>query len=153
MLDILQVFSHNLTGVHVFKVDNGNTITMFDICSKFTTKTQEWRHWCRSVIFIVNFKQISQPILVFLLMTLNKLIPVEIAHHKNTRHWSSQLICKTKFDSFSSILNVISAPIHPPGDQKQFLTVEGLGMTIKVLNQSYLLLLFTVNVIVLIFPN
>ena len=41
-------------------------------CSKLTIKTSEWRHWCRSGAFIVNFEHISHLFLMFLLLTLNR---------------------------------------------------------------------------------
>ena len=34
--------------------------------------TPEWRHWHHPDAFVVNFGHISQPILVFLLLTLNR---------------------------------------------------------------------------------
>ena len=45
---------------------------MHEICSKATIKTPERRRLerRRSDIFIVNFKHISHPVLVFLLLTL-----------------------------------------------------------------------------------
>ena len=64
---------------------------MCEICSKLTIKTPERRHLHRSGIFIVNFEQISRRrfgvfivifeqishiVLVFLLLTLNKYMPV-----------------------------------------------------------------------------
>ena len=53
------------------KVNNRNTRTRCEICSKLTIKKPERRHWRRSDVFIVNFKHISQFVLVFLLLTLN----------------------------------------------------------------------------------
>ena len=32
---------------------------MFEICSKLTIKTSEWRHWRRFGVSLVNFEQIS----------------------------------------------------------------------------------------------
>ena len=51
----------------MFKVNNRNTRTMFEICSKLTIKTPERRYWRRSGVFIVNFEHISHVALVFLL--------------------------------------------------------------------------------------
>ena len=56
---------------YMFKINNGNTITRFEICSKLTKKTPERRQWRRSGVFIVNFEHISHLVLVFLLLTLN----------------------------------------------------------------------------------
>ena len=56
---------HNAAGIYLFKVNNGNIITVCKICSKLTIKTE------RSGVFIVNFEQISHIVLVFPLLTLN----------------------------------------------------------------------------------
>ena len=58
-------------GNYMFKVNNRNTRTRREICSKLTIKTIERRHWCCTVVFIVNFEYISRLVLVFLLLTLN----------------------------------------------------------------------------------
>ena len=39
----------------MLKVNNRNTRTRCEICSKLTKKITERRHWRRSGIFIVNF--------------------------------------------------------------------------------------------------
>ena len=64
----------NSVGTYLFKVNNGNTRAMFEVCSKFKSKTPKWHHWRRSGAFIVNFEQISHIILVFPLLTLKKYI-------------------------------------------------------------------------------
>ena len=46
-------------GNYMFKVNNRNTITRCEICSKLTIKTPERRYWRRSDVFIVNFEQVS----------------------------------------------------------------------------------------------
>ena len=56
----------------MFKVNNRNSRTRCEICSKLTIKTPERRQWCRSGIFIVNFEHISHLVLVFLLLTLSR---------------------------------------------------------------------------------
>ena len=56
-------------GNYKFKVNNRNTRTRREICSKLTIKIPEQR---RSGIFIVNFEHISYLVLVFLLLTLSK---------------------------------------------------------------------------------
>ena len=63
--------SRNPAGIYLFKVDNRNTRTRCEICSKLTIKTPERRQWRRSGVFIVNFEHISHLVLVFLLLTLN----------------------------------------------------------------------------------
>ena len=44
---------------YIFKVNNRNTRTKCEICSKLTIKIPERRHWRRCGIFIVNFEHIS----------------------------------------------------------------------------------------------
>ena len=58
-------------GNYMFKVNNRNTRTRYEICSKLTIKIPE-RHRRRSGIFIVNFEHISHLVLDFLLLTLSK---------------------------------------------------------------------------------
>ena len=55
-----------------FKVNNRNTRTRCEICSKLIIKTPERRHWRHSGVFIVNFEHISHLVLVFLLLTLTR---------------------------------------------------------------------------------
>ena len=62
----------NPAGIYLLKVNNRNTKTRCEICSKLTINTPERRHWRRSGVFIVNFEHISHLVLVFLLLTLNK---------------------------------------------------------------------------------
>ena len=57
------------------KVNDGNTKTMCEIFSKLTIKTPERFYRLCFGVFIVNSVQISRVVLVFLLFTLNKLIP------------------------------------------------------------------------------
>ena len=58
-------------GIYLLKVNNRNTRTRCEICSKLTMKTPEQRHWHRSGVCIVNFEHISHLVLVILLLTLN----------------------------------------------------------------------------------
>ena len=62
----------NPAGIYLFKVNNRNTRTRCEICSKLTINTPERRQWRRSGVFIVNFEHISHLVLVFLLLTLNR---------------------------------------------------------------------------------
>ena len=55
--------------IYLFKVSNRSTRKRCEIFSNLTIKTPERR---RSVVFIVNFENISHLFLVFLLLTLNK---------------------------------------------------------------------------------
>ena len=59
-------------GSYMFKVNNRSTRTRYEICSKLTIKTPEWRHWRRSGVFIVNFEHIPHLALVFLWLTLSR---------------------------------------------------------------------------------
>ena len=65
-------------GNYTFKVNNRNTRTKCEICSKLTIKTPERRHWRRSGAFIVNFEHISHFVLVFLSLTLSRQMPAGI---------------------------------------------------------------------------
>ena len=60
------------TSISLF--NNKNTRKMCETRSELTIKTPERRQWHRSGVFIVNFEQISQIFLVFLLLTLSKLM-------------------------------------------------------------------------------
>ena len=71
MHEIAQLDIFTPAGIYMLKVNNRNTKTRREICSKLTRKIPERRHWRRSVIFIVNFEHISHLALVFLLLTLN----------------------------------------------------------------------------------
>ena len=57
----------------MFKVNSKNTRTRCEICSKLIIKTPEWRQWCLSGVFIVNFEYILH--LVFLLLTWSRQLP------------------------------------------------------------------------------
>ena len=52
---------------YLFKVNNRNIRTRCEICSTVRIKAPEWRHWCLSVVFVINFGIV----LVSLLLTLN----------------------------------------------------------------------------------
>ena len=57
---------NNPAGNYMFNVNDRNTRTRCEICSKLTTKTPERRHWHRSGVFIGSFEHISHLVLVFL---------------------------------------------------------------------------------------
>ena len=72
---------------YMFKVNNGNSKMKCEICSKLTTNTSERSQWRHSGVFIVNFEHgvfavnfehNSQLFLVFLLLTLSRLMPARI---------------------------------------------------------------------------
>ena len=57
----------------LFKVSNGNTRIMYQICSKLILKKLGWRYWPLSVVFIVvSFEHILHTVLVFPLLALKK---------------------------------------------------------------------------------
>ena len=58
-------------GNYMFKVNNRNTRTRCEICSKLTIKTSKRGQWRRFGAFFVNFEHTSHLVLVFLLLTLN----------------------------------------------------------------------------------
>ena len=58
-------------GIFLLKVNNRNSRTRCEICSKLTIKTPERRLWRRYSVFIVNFEHIWHLALVFLLLTWN----------------------------------------------------------------------------------
>ena len=70
--DEISAETSNPAGIYLLKVNNRNTRTRCEICSKLTINTPERRHWRRSGVFIVNFEHISHLFLVFLLLTLSK---------------------------------------------------------------------------------
>ena len=49
----------NPAGNYMFKVNNRNTRTRFEICLKLTRKTLERRYWRRSGDFIIYFEHVS----------------------------------------------------------------------------------------------
>ena len=59
-------------GNYMFNVNDRNTRTRCEICSKLTIKTPERHHWRRSGVLIANFEHISHLVLVFLLLPLNR---------------------------------------------------------------------------------
>ena len=64
-----------MAGIYQLKVNNRNTKTRCEICSKLKIKIQERRHWHRSGVFIVNFEHISQLPLVLLLINFSSETP------------------------------------------------------------------------------
>ena len=59
-------------GIYLLKVNNRNTRTRCETCSKLTIKTPERRQWRRFWCIFVNFEHISHLVLVFLLLTLSR---------------------------------------------------------------------------------
>ena len=65
-------------GIYLLKVNNRNTGTRCEICSKLTIKILERRQRRRPGIFIVNFEHISHLVLVFLLLTFAGWVRVKV---------------------------------------------------------------------------
>ena len=57
---------------YMFKVNNRSNRKRCKICSKLIMKTSEWCHCRCSGVFINNFEQISQLVLVFSLLILSR---------------------------------------------------------------------------------
>ena len=57
---------------YMVNVNNRNTRTRCEICSKLIIKAPERCQWLRSGVFIVNFEHISHVVLMFLLLTLSR---------------------------------------------------------------------------------
>ena len=58
-------------GIYLFKVNNRNSRTRCEICSKLNMFKYVRHHWRRSGVFIVNFEHISHLLQVFLSLTSN----------------------------------------------------------------------------------
>ena len=59
-------------GIYLLKVNDRNTRTRCEICSKLTIKTPVRRQWRLSGAFIINSEHISHLALVFLSLTLSR---------------------------------------------------------------------------------
>ena len=70
-------YSINPTSNYMFEVNNRNTRTRCEICSKLTIKTPERRKWRRSGVFIVNFEHIFHLVLMFLMPTSKWMVKFE----------------------------------------------------------------------------
>ena len=70
-ISLFQKKHSSTAGVYLLKVNDRNTRTRCEICSKLTINTPERRQWSCSGVFIVNFEHISLLVLVILLLTLN----------------------------------------------------------------------------------
>ena len=57
---------------YMSKVNNTDTRTRCEICSKLTIKTLERSQWRHSGVFIVNFEHILRLVQLFLLLTLSR---------------------------------------------------------------------------------
>ena len=69
--------------IYLLKFNNRNTRKRCEICSKFTIKTPEWRHWRRFAVFIVNFEHILVP---FSIVSLVDFEEVNISYKRYFRN-------------------------------------------------------------------
>ena len=72
-------------GIHLFKVNSGNTKIMCKICSKLTIKKADLCQLRSTGVFIVNFEQISHIVLDFPLLTLSKLMSTDFLKNGKRR--------------------------------------------------------------------
>ena len=87
-------------GIYFFKVSYGSGRKMWGICSKLTVET-EWRHWRRSGVFIVNWKQICPIILLPTFSVLGIVGAAESDYEGSEKHsalkvcplYTTELIC------------------------------------------------------------
>ena len=89
--------------IKLFKVNNKNARKRCEICSKVTIKTPERRHWLCSGVFIVTVEHISHLFLVFLWLTLNNQMLVQMCSHLKGK---SFVICFWKINMWK-LLKVI----------------------------------------------
>ena len=70
-ISVVSRFDIFKVGIYLLKVNNRNSRTRCEICSKLTIEIPERRQWRRTGIFIINFEHTSHLFLLFLLLTLN----------------------------------------------------------------------------------
>ena len=63
---------HFPAGNYMFKVNNRNSKTGCEICSRLTIKTPERHHCGPSGVFIVNFDHVSHLFVVFLSISFSR---------------------------------------------------------------------------------
>ena len=90
----------------MFKVNNGNTRTMCEICSKLTIKTLDWRH-C-SGVSIVDFEQVMSVVWA-------QLFKYSLEFSKDEPHYKYLSLGVRKIFIFSRILvyRLFNVPINP----------------------------------------
>ena len=86
-------------GIYLFKFNNGNNKAISEICSKLTIKTLERHQWHCSGAFIVNFEQVSDIVLVFPLLTLNKYM---------LARWDPHIICQGAINTAINVQGAIN---------------------------------------------
>ena len=66
------LFGYFLADIYLFRVSNGNSGTIFEICSELTIKKAERHQWRHSGVFIVSFEHISYIAMMLPLLALSK---------------------------------------------------------------------------------
>ena len=70
---VVSIVGFEEVNIHLFKVNNGDTRIMYQICSKLTIKKPVSRYWYRSGVFIVvNFEHIPSVVPPVPLLTFKK---------------------------------------------------------------------------------
>ena len=125
--------------IYLFKVDDGNTKTMYEICPKLTIKTSKQHHPTtpehgfltfsgsterrHSCVFIVNFGQISYIVLVFPLLTLNKQVLTGNLESKRNSHRKTSITRTAK--SLTEVTNHVYLPVLQLSYRIRFLYKTG----------------------------
>ena len=65
---LLSILNHIPANIYRYKINNRNTRKKFEVCSKLTIKTLEWRSWRPSGIFVFNIEHLSHLLVMFLLL-------------------------------------------------------------------------------------
>ena len=94
----------------MFKVNNRNSRTTWEICSTLTIKTPERHQWCRSSVFVINLKHMSHLVLVILLLTLSRQLPARKMYTRfnlflTCNRAKSKKVVITPFKMFDWVLN------------------------------------------------
>ena len=63
--NVVKDFNTFPVSIYLIKVSNGITRTIYKICLKLAINESERLHGLRSGVFIINFKQISDMVLLF----------------------------------------------------------------------------------------
>ena len=127
--------SFHPVGNCMFKVNNKNIRTRWEICLKLTIKTPERRQWRFSGVFIVNFEHISHLVLVLLLLTLSRKMPAFMFLFLIIwKGWIEYKLYKFKFLMETALLSkVYLQPKKKPG--RTFIKFENdISLTPRAIN-------------------
>ena len=82
----------NPVDYYMFKVNNRDTRTRCEICSKLTIKIPERHQWHRSSILIVNFEHVSHLALFFVVVNFEQ-VNAACNRHNNRLHHLTTSLC------------------------------------------------------------